>query len=309
MAKTVGILFGMERNFPHTLAAEITRRGGGDVVGEAVSVGHLRIDRKLPYDVILDRISHEVPFYRTMLKQVVIQGGQVVNNPFWFSADDKYFGCLVAERVGVANPKTVLLPHQDHPPGTESESFTNLKFPLDWEEVFEYIGLPAFVKPAYGGGWKDVYRCKTPDEFLAAYRDSRDLCMMAQEEIDFTHYYRCYGIGREHVHLMQYSPKSPHHERYVKNPDPIEPALEARLRRDVLALCEALGYDFNTVELAVRDGIPYAIDFTNPCPDAEPASVGDANFQWVLEHAAEFLIDRARNPRPIELTGRWPETV
>jgi glutathione synthase/RimK-type ligase-like ATP-grasp enzyme len=309
MSKKVGILFGMERSFPLTLAQEITRRSGGDVVGEPVRVGHLQVDRRPPYDVVVDRISHEVPFYRTMLKQLVIQGAQVINNPFWWSADDKYFGCLVAMRADVAIPKTVLLPHKDHPEGTRDDSFSNLIFPLKWEEMFGYLGgFPIYLKPAYGGGWKDVSRCASVDEFLAAYHASRDLCMMAQEEIVFSEYYRCYVLGRERVHIMRYDPKAPHHERYVRNPTPTEPALKERIEWGCLALCRALGYDFNTVEFAVRDGIPYAIDFTNPCPDAEPASVGDENFAWVLENASEMLVDRARHPRPFEMTGAWPES-
>jgi len=309
MTKRIGLLFGMERSFPGILAAEVNERSGGEVSCEPVSVGALRYDRKPPYDVILDRISHEVPFYRSYLKQAAYGGVQVVNNPFWFSADDKHFNCLVAAGCDVAVPRTVLLPHQSHPPGTESDSFSNLKYPLEWDEVFGYLGFPMFLKPAYGGGWKHVYRCTNPGELFEAYEKTGDLCMMLQEEIDFGEYFRCYVIGRERAHIMRYDPKRPHHERYVRDAAPIEPALLAKLERDCIALCQALGYDFNTVELAVRDQIPYAIDFMNPCPDAEPASVGDDNFAWVLDNATDFLIDRARNPQPLELTGNWPQRV
>jgi len=305
MAKRIGVLFGMERNFPYALANEVTRVSGGKVQGEPVLIGALRQDQPPPYDVILDRISHEVPFFRTFLKQAAFLGTQVVNNPFWFSADDKYFGNLVAIQQGVAVPRTVLLPHKQHPPNTTSDSFSNLQYPLPWDDILQYLGFPIFLKPAYGGGWKDVYRCDGPVEFFEAYAKSRDLCMMAQEGIEFTEYFRCYVIGRERVHLMRYDPKAPHHERYVKNPPPVDRALRSRLERDSIALCKALGYDFNTVEFAVRDGIPYAIDFTNPCPDAEPASVTQENFAWVLQNAAEFLVDRARNPKPLEVAGSW----
>ncbi len=125
--------------------------------------------------------------------------------------------------------------------------------------------------------------------------------MTLQEEIVFDQYFRCYAIGRKHVHLMRYDPKSPHHERYVKNPPPIEPALEERLRGDCLKLMGALGYDFGTLEFAVRDGIPYAIDFLNPAPDADVHSVGAENFEWVLDTAsARWLIERVgQGPEPI----------
>jgi len=309
MAKRIGLLFGMERDFPATLAEEINRRAGGEVVCEMVNIGALNMDEPPPYDVILDRISHEVPFYRTFLKQCCFSGTQVVNNPFWFAADDKYFGNLVAMRAGVAVPRTVLLPHKDHPDGTEAESYTNLQFPVEWGQVFDYLGFPIFIKPSSGGGWKHVTRCTGPEEFFEAYEKSGDLCMMAQEEIAFTEYFRCYGIGRERVHVMRYEPKRPIHEQYVRNAPPIEPTLKAKVERDVLAICNALGYDFNTAEFAIRDGIPYAIDFTNPCPDAAPQSVGDENFAWVVDNAADFLIERAKNPKRFEMTGTWPEDV
>ena len=306
MAKRIGLLFGMERSFPGALAEEINRLGGGEVVCEPVNIGAIRQDRKPDYDLILDRISHEVPFYRTFLKQCQFQGVQVVNNPIWFSADDKYFGNLVAMQSDVAVPKTVLLPHQSHPPNTEAESFTNLRFPIEWDEVFEYLGFPVFMKPMDGGGWRDVHKCDNPEEFFRAYESSHTLCMMAQEAIEFTEYFRCYGIGREVAHIMPYDPKQPHHLRYVQDAPPIEPDLYAKLERDCLALCRALGYDFNTVELAVRDGIPYAIDFTNPCPDAEVKSVGEENFAWIVQASSRFLIERARNPIDLEVTGSWP---
>jgi hypothetical protein len=309
MTKRIGLLHGMERSFPGILAEHINKVGGGKVACEPVKVGSVRLDKRAPYDVILDRISHEVPFYRTYLKQCCHKGVQVVNNPFWFAADDKYFGCLAAADAGVAVPRSVLLPSREHPPNTEADSFFNLEFPINWEEVWDYLQFPIYLKPADGGGWKHVYRCTGPEEFFDAYAKTADICMMAQEEIVFNEYFRCYGIGRNRVHIMRYDPRLPFHERYVRNPAPIDPDLKKKIERDTIALNTALGYDFNTAEFAVRDGIPYAIDFTNPCPDAEPGSVGDGNFAWVLENATEFLIDRAKNPRPFEMTGTWPEHV
>ena len=219
-------------------------------------ISYLKDDGVFPYDLILDRISHEIPFYRTYLKCAAASGVQIVNNPIWWSADDKFFDNLVAKSVNVAVPKTVLLPHKDYPPNTEAKSFRNMRW-VNWDEVFAYLGFPIFMKPAYGGGWKDVYKCDNPQEFFAAYDQTRDLTMMAQEAIEFDRYYRCYVLGRNRVHIMHYDPKQPHHLRYVKNPPPMEPEFEARIRRDAIALCDALGYDMNTVEFAVRDGIPY----------------------------------------------------
>jgi hypothetical protein len=303
---TVGILFGMERTFPQALAAQINERSGGSVGARPLRVGAIRLDELPEDDVILDRISQDVPFYRTVLKAAAVRGVQVINNPFWWSADDKFTDNLIAQAVDVAVPRTVLLPHRDHPPGTTADSFTNLAFPLDWHEIFAYLGFPIFLKPAYGGGWKDVYKVDNAGEFFAAFARTHSLCMIAQEAIRFSEYYRCYCLGRSRVRIMRYDPNLPHEYRYVQDTQPMDAALERRITRDCLALCDALGYDFNTLEFAVRDGIPYAIDFMNPAPDADLHSVGQENFAWVVAQAADFLIERALSPRPFEATGSWP---
>jgi hypothetical protein len=133
--------------------------------------------------------------------------------------------------------------------------------------------------------------------------------MMAQEAIDFELYYRCYVLGRKRVHIMAYDPKQPHDLRYVQNPPPMKPEFEARIRRDAIALCDALGYDMNTVEFAVRGGVPYAIDFMNCAPDADLHSVGKANFDWMVNNMAEVLIEIATGERRMELTGSWPSVM
>jgi hypothetical protein len=305
--KRIGILFGMEDTFPWALIEAINARGGDDVEAGMVELSYLKDDGVFPYDLILDRISHEIPFYRTYLKCAAASGVRVVNNPIWWSADDKFFDNLVAKSVNVAVPRTVLLPHKQYPPNTEAKSFRNMRF-VNWDEVFSYLGWPIFMKPAYGGGWKDVYKCDNAQEFFAAYDQTRDLTMMAQEAIEFESYYRCYVLGRKRVRVMMYDPKQPHHLRYVANYH-TPPDLEERIIRDAIALCDGLGYDMNTVEFAVRGGVPYAIDFMNCAPDADKHSVGPENFDWMVSNMAEVLLEMVRGPKTFELTGNWPATL
>lgn len=305
--KQIGLLFGMEDTFPWALIERINARGKDQVEAGICKVSAVKDDGVFPYDLILDRISHEIPFYRTYVKCAAASGVAVVNNPYWWSADDKFFDNLAAKAANVAVPRTVLLPHKDYPPNTEARSFRNMDW-VNWDDVFDYLGFPIFMKPAYGGGWKDVYKVDDPQEFFAAYDQTRDLTMMAQEAIDFTAYYRCYVLGRKRVKVMQYDPRQPHHLRYVadyKTP----PELDARIHRDAVALCEVLGYDMNTVEFAVRDGIPYAIDFMNCAPDADKHSVGEENFEWMVENMADVLIEMVQEERKVELTGSWPQVM
>jgi len=294
--KRIGVLFGMEESFPPALVDRINRMGRADISAEFVNIGGIRMDEPNRYAVIVDRISHDIPFYRAYLKNAILSGTKVINNPFWWSADDKFFNYALAERLGVAIPPTVILPHKEHPKGTSDQSMRNLRYPLNWDEIFDYVGFPAFLKPFDGGGWRDVYKVDNRQEFFDAYDQTNTLCMTLQRGVNFNEYFRCYVIGQEQVHIMPYDPRLPHAERYVKNPPPYDPALLLRVQEDALTLCRALGYDLNTVEFAVENGVPYAIDFMNPAPDAERTSVGDENFEWIVKHVAELAVKKALEP-------------
>ena len=294
MSKKIGIVFGMENTFPPALVEKINSMKVEGVTAEFVRVGGVRMDEPKKYDVIIDRISQDIPFYRAYLKNAVLHGTAVINNPFWWSADDKFFNYALATKLGVAIPPTVVLPHNKHPEGTTDQSMRNLMYPLNWDEIFQYVGFPAFLKPYAGGGWKHVYKVHTPDEFFHHYNQTGDLCMTLQRGVEFEDYFRCYVVGQERVHSMRYDPRAPHHERYVKGNPPAAPALKKRVEQDSLTLCRALGYDLNTVEFAVEGGVPYAIDFMNPAPDADVNSVGQDNFDWIVNAVAEMAVQKAQ---------------
>ena len=167
---TIGVLFGMENVFPGALVERINSLRVPDVDAEFVQIGGVAMNAPCRYQVIVDRISHDIPFYRAYLKQAALAGTYVISNPFWASADDKFFNYALAARLGVAVPPTVVLPHKEHPSGTTDKSMRNLLFPLNWDEVFAYVGFPAFLKPFDGGGWRDVFQVKSPDEFFAGLR-------------------------------------------------------------------------------------------------------------------------------------------
>ena len=207
--KKIGVIFGMETTFPPALVDKINFMNVPGVEAELATVGEVRMAEPSPYHVIVDRISHDIPFYRGYLKNAALSGAIVINNPFWWSADDKFFNFALGEKLGVAIPKTVLLPHKQHPAGTTDRSMRNLQFPLPWDSIFSYVGFPAFLKPFDGGGWKDVYKVNSPDEFFHAYDQSRDLCMTLQRGVKFKEYFRCYVVGQQKVHIMQYDPWRP----------------------------------------------------------------------------------------------------
>ncbi len=295
--KKIGILFGMENTFPQAFIERVNSKKETNIIAEAVSIDQVVQAAPTEYAVIIDRISQDVPFYRAYLKNAALCGTAVINNPFWWSADEKFFNNCLAEMVGVPVPKTVLLPSNERPTDTSESSFRNLTMPLAWDKMFEYIGFPAYMKPHSGGGWKSVYKVNDAEDLWVKHQETEQLVMMLQEEIVFDDYFRCYCLGQKDVKIMSYEPRNPHHLRYAAEMSTTGPAakkLLATIKDYVLRLNLALGYDFNTVEFAVRDGIPIAIDFCNPAPDADVNSVGQENFDWVVETAANMAIERAK---------------
>lgn len=306
--KKIGILYGKERSFPEAFIDCINKKNIKGIIAESVLIDKVIQGEATEYAVIIDRISQDVPFYRAYLKNAALCGTAVINNPFWWSADEKFFNNCLATKINVPVPKTVILPSRDLPDDTSNESFANLSYPLNWDSIFKYVGFPAYMKPFAGGGWKNVYRLESIEDFFDKHSETKQLVMLLQEEIEFDEYYRCYCIGGKHVRIMPYEPRNPHHLRYVADFKPTPDRLK-EMEAIVLRINQYLGYDFNTVELAVRNGIPYAIDFCNPAPDAEIKSVGEENFKWVVETAATFAIEKAMQQKPDQDNLTWGKYI
>ncbi len=295
----VGILVGREKTFPDALIKAVNERGRGETIAEFMKLGGIRHDAPPNYDLAIDRISHEVPFYRATLKRLALEGTIVINNPFWWSADDKFFNYSLAQKLGVAVPRTALLPQKDYMTGIVNESLRNLEFPLDWQGIIDYVGMPAILKPFDGGGWKNVSKVNSLEELWSEYDATGTLCMTLQEFINFDQFVRCYCVGQQEVMIMAYDPRKPYlsGEQYIHDPDYLTPKLAERVTKDVRTLCTALGYDLNTVEFAIKDGVPYAIDFMNPAPDAELASVGGFYHNWIVEAMTTLIFKKLGEPR------------
>lgn len=302
MTLKIGLILGQEWSWPPAFIEEVARRNEG-VVAEYVTLGGIKMDDPCPYAVIVDRISHEVPFYRTYLKQAALQGCTVINNPFMWSADDKFFGASLITQLGIASPKTVLLPNKDYIPGiVHPDSLRNLMYPLNWEEVLDYIGMPCVLKDAYGGGWKDVHICHTVDELFTAYNGSGRLTMIMQEFIRWDKFVRCICLGQEEVLPIKYDPGE---RKYHVDHAHLTPEEGMRLVGDSLKIVRALGYDMDSMEWAIKDGIPYAIDFMNPAPDFDIYSLTPFYFDWAVKHMADLTIRLAKEPRPQARELKW----
>jgi hypothetical protein len=303
--KKVGLIVGREWSFPPAFLEEVNSRDAG-VVAEYAKLGGTKMNEPCPFAVLVDRISHEIPYYRTYLKNAMLQGAYVINNPFWWSADDKFFEASLATRLGVASPKTLALPMKSYPEGVVTESLRNLSYPLDWRAIVDYVGLPAILKDAWGGGWKHVYKVNTVDELIHAYDQTGTLCMILQEFIEFDQYVRCICVGQDNIMPIKYDPKE---RRYHVEHAYLGTELGDRIVRDAQTLNRVLGYDMNSVEFAVPDGVPYAIDFMNPAPDMDVNSITPHYFSWAVKAMADLVIEMAYGPKPQRQEQRWARFV
>ncbi|HET7695617.1 MAG TPA: hypothetical protein VFK57_07920 [Vicinamibacterales bacterium] len=303
----VGLLCGREYAFPPAFIERVNAAGREHgITAEMVTLTGTRMGERPEYRVIVDRISHEVEYYRAYLKHAVLQGAYVINNPFWWTADDKFFNYAVAERVGVAVPRTVVLPQKSYPADVDltSESLRNLGYPIDWDGLLDYVGRPAILKPYSGGGWKHVYKVNNKEELLAAYDNTGPYCMTLQQFIRFDKYVRCFTFGKTDITPVRYDVAE---RRYLVEHAYLESDLGARIVKDAQTLNTALGYEMNTIEFAVQDGVPYAIDFLNPAPDFERDRITPHYFELVLDRMTRLVIDRALSGKASQSWPRWAE--
>jgi hypothetical protein len=305
----VGLLCGREYAFPPAFLERVNAMGRQHgVAAEFVRLTGTKMGEPSGYRVIVDRISHEVEYYRAYLKHAVLEGAYVINNPFWWTADDKFFNYAVAAKLGVAVPRTIVLPQKSSPPEIDltPESLHNLGYPIDWDGLLDYVGRPAILKPYSGGGWKHVYKVHNREELIAAYDGTGPYCMTLQQFINFGQYVRCFTFGQTDIIPVAYDP---HQRRYLVEHAYLSPELGARVVRDAQTLNTALGYEMNTIEFAVQDGVPYAIDYLNPAPDFERDRITPHYFELVVDRMAKLVIDRALHGRVQQSWPRWAEML
>ena len=130
--------------------------------------------------------------------------------------------------------------------------------------------------------------------------------MTLQQFIDFDHYVRCFTFGKTDITPVAYDPKQ---RRYLVEHEYLSADVGARVVRDAQLINLALGYEMNTIEFAIADGVPYAIDYLNPAPDFERDRITPFYFSHVVEKMAHLVVDRALNGHPAQCWPRWEEML
>ncbi len=295
--KKIGILYGLEQEFPAKLLETINTRKIKGVSAEYITMGAITLNDICEYSVIMDRISHEIPFYRSYLKHSVLNGTKIINNPFWNGFDNSFFHNSLASKTGIKVPRTVVLPTKEHPYGASSESMRNLIYPLQWDEVFEYIGFPALIKPNKEHVRKSEFRVYNSAEFFSAYDLTGNIVMIMQQIIDYDRSFLCYTIGKKDVRIMNYDPRKPYNLRFPADGAPIPVELAEQIEKICIKVCNTLGLDFNAIEIGIKDNEPYVLEFYNPAPNSDCQIIKEENFNWLIEKTADYLIGEAIKDR------------
>jgi hypothetical protein len=296
----IGVLHGMENSFPPALVQRINDKRVPGLSAEAIRIGCIRTASPSGYEVLVDRISHDVEFYHAYLKNAALTGTVVLNDPFRASQHDQFYAYCWAANAGIHTPRTAMVPQKEHPPGTTVLSLRNLQFPLNWDEIFDYVGFPALVKRVTPGRWKGHAEVRSPEEFFAEYDRSGSAAMMLQQVIDPGEHYRCYVIG-DQTRVIRYDPRAAYGERYALDPEPIG-GWQNRMALDARALARGLGFEICLAEFVCEAGRPCLVDLVHAAPEADGHALRDGHFEWMVENIAQLAIERA-------IRGREPQAA
>jgi hypothetical protein len=298
--KRIGLIIGREWSWPQALINEVNSREA-EVVAEFVELGGTFMGELCPYAVIFDRISHEIPYYRIYIKYAALQGCYVINNPFTASADDRFFGIALLHTLNVKVPRTVVLPNKGVEAESVPESFRNLKYPMDWDGIINYVGVPAILKDSRAGISRRSYWVRDVASLIQCYDESDTATMVLQQIIESDIHIHCFVIGQEHVLAMRYDKEAARYKEHEPFQG-LDPSLEPRMIRAARIISQAFSYDVNMVEFVVKDREPYVINATYPTPDLDVNRMAAAHFNWCVQKMADFAIEIALNPRP-QLSG------
>ncbi len=294
-AKRIGLIVGRERNWPAAFMKAINE-ADHNITAEFIKLSGTTMGEPCAYDLIIDRMSHEIPYYRSYLEYVALQGVDIINNPFMSAMDNRFMGHVVINKLGLSSPRTIALPNKDVEQDVVPDSFRNLSYPMDWQGIINYVGVPAILKDVRVGGRRIVYRVNSVDELLQRYDESGTRTMILQEIIEADTHIHCFVINQKDVMTIRYSLEN---GRYLANSENNK-RFNAYFADTALMLTKAYGYDINMVEFVLRDGQPYVINSTNPIPVIDKPLMLSDQFEWCVKATVQLAIQRATEPNPVQ---------
>lgn len=300
--KLVGFIIGREMEMPETVMGILNERYDS-ITAEMVKLGGTFLDEPVPYDVIIDRMSHEIPYYHVYVKYAALKGCYVINNPFVWANDTKFFAGALMQKLGIRTPRTVVLPNKDIAADTVPDSFRNLSYPMDWQAVIDYIGSPAIFKDVRSGGRRFAHRVNNVEELIRRYDESGTRTMILQQVIESSHQYHCMVIGGEKTLLMPYSLEM---GRYVADDGNLPAETGRQMTEIAQQIAHMYGYDINMTEFVVQDDLVYLINATNPSPLIGRDLMTEEQMNWICNEIAELAAQAVDKPAQPWLPVRLP---
>jgi hypothetical protein len=284
--RRVGILVGREQSLSDALLRDIGERGRGQITAELVKVGGVRLNESPGYDLVIDRVSHEVPFFRAYLRRIAMDGTIVINNPFMGFEDDRLLQNSLASKLGLSVPKTVLLPQKEYPPNVTSESLRNLEYPIDWQGIVDYVGLPAILRPLKSSTNQEGVRIDSLETLWREYDRTGTECMVLEQALEYEQVVRCYCLGEDNSQIVPLS-----------QDQQLDSRLRDQISQQALILSSAMGNDLSCLEFSVREGMGYLTKVNNSISDSELLSLSEAQQGWLIYGLVDLVLRRLQEPQ------------
>jgi hypothetical protein len=288
---------------------DVTVQSGGDEIRfavERVPIEPYSLRAKVPYDLIVDRLTWwYAPMREWLKKAVLVDGAYTWNNPWSIESNQKHTAYAAMTALGLPIPETWMVPPKSYEPKPDLEiTLQRYARLFDLKEAGAAVGYPCFMKPYDGGGWVGVTRCDDEAALRAAYEKSGKSLMHVQSGVvPFDRFVRCIGLGPQTM-LLSYDPSAPLHERY-RVATGFLTAAEQRLIEDITLTINAFfGWDFNSCEALLRQGTWYPIDFANPCPDSQVTSL-HYHFPSLVKAKVRWALFVAATRRAMRMNLDW----
>jgi glutathione synthase/RimK-type ligase-like ATP-grasp enzyme len=290
--KKIGV-FSIREQFAYDLLQKINNLKKDDVRAEFAMVGETRFMEKTPYRVIIDRVSSHVSYYNTHFINAALTGTYVINNPLAVESVDRFSNYCQAKNLGLAVPRTISLPTRQYHPDCSSQDLGNLQYPLRWEEIGDFIGFPAILKPYNGYGFRDIYLVRNVNELIRCYDGTGRQTMIIQEYIPYDFVVKVFMVnGGKEIFVMKDIVSE---KKYVNMK---EKEIDSRISRvidSVVEIADKTGLDFITTEIASKNDALYVYNFLNPFPDCREEILTEECYQWCLNKVAALSVEYAKS--------------
>lgn len=276
---------------------------GLSIFAEFIKIGEIEIKAPIQHRLVVDWASHQMPFYEEYLKYVVLNGGYVINNPFWRGLDSKFFQYALANKSEIRVPPAILLPPHEYEINLPSGALQNLVYPLLWEKIYETIGFPALLRPYQIDSPEAAIMINDLEHLLDVYHHTGTKMMILQQVLAYDHFVRSYTIGKKWVLSIKYDP---YHYQYYVDHEHLSPELGRQINRACQKINQKLGYDINMIDFGIKDDKAYMIDVGNPVPEIHPDIITPFYFDELVERIAAMCIDYVLHPPKYQMMGHIP---